>query len=219
MEELTVEYFKQICEATHQEGAYPSVYSYVNDLENNIMYLYHYYDYNNVVILDINEEISQGEHSYYLPDLFQQGQNQPPNIPEKPNGPPTGRANREYTYSTSTTDPDNDKILYLFDWGDGTECEWIGPYDSGEMISISHEWNSQGDYEIKVKAKDVYGEETDWSEPLSISMPKYRALLNFIRQGLFDVSKQIIMYFFHCAGFSIFHQSLYLEIKDSMKYP
>ena len=44
MEELTVEYFAQICEATHQEGAYPTVYSYVNDLQNNIMYLYHYYN-------------------------------------------------------------------------------------------------------------------------------------------------------------------------------
>ncbi len=203
MEELTIEYFTQICEATHQEGAYPTVYSYVNDLQNNIMHLYHYYNYDNVVLLDVNEEISQGEHSYYLPDLFQQEQNQPPNTPERPDGPSTGRTNREHTYSTSTTDPDNDKILYLFDWGDGTDSGWVGPYNSEETVRISHEWNREGNYEIKVKAKDIYGEETDWSEPLPISMPKYKLLFNFIQKERFDILKQIIRYYMNIVSYCL----------------
>jgi len=196
MDELTVDYFKQICEATHQEGAYPTVYSYVNDLKNNLMYLYHYYDYENVVILDIKAEISNGEHEYYLPDLFEQGQNHPPDIPKKPDGPSSGNVNREYTYSARTTDPDNDKILYLFEWGDGTDSGWLGPYNSGDLVSISHEWTVQGNFEIKVKAKDVYGEETSWSEPLSIKMPRYENLFNSIWQGFFYLLDKLIR---HCS--------------------
>jgi choloylglycine hydrolase len=178
MEGLTVEYFTQICNATHQEGAYPTVYSYVSDLQNNVMYIYHYYNYDNVVTIDVNEEISQGEHSYYLPDLFQQEENNPPNTPERPSGPSKGRINNKYTYFTSTTDPDDDQVFFLFDWGDELESGWMGPYNSGETARITHEWTSYGNYEIKVKARDVYGVETDWSEPLPISMPKNKVYIN-----------------------------------------
>jgi hypothetical protein len=177
MEQLTVGYFTSICEATHQEGAYPTVYSYVNDLQNNIMYLYHYYNYDNVVIIDVNEEISQGEHSYYLPNLFQPEQNHPPEIPKRPSGPSTGRVKNEYSYSVSTTDPDDNRILYLFDWDDGTDSGWLGPYESGEECHSSHSWISQGAYNIRVKAKDVYNAESEWSDPLSVSMPKTRQYL------------------------------------------
>lgn len=176
MVELTVDYFTDICDATHQEGAYPTVYSYVNDLQNNIMYLYYYYNFENVVILNVNEELSQGEHSYYLPDLFSHDQNQPPYTPDRPIGPSTGKVNRAYTFSTKTIDPDNNKVLYLFDWGDRTDSGWIGPYDSNKSASCSHEWNNQGSYKVKVKAKDIYGEETDWSESIAISMPKNKSI-------------------------------------------
>jgi choloylglycine hydrolase len=184
MEELTVEYFTEICEATHQEGAYPTVYSYVNDLKYNLMYLYHYYDYEKVVILDINEEISQGEHSYYLPDLFAGEENQPPLTPSRPDGPSSGRINRLYTFSASTTDPDDDRIFYMFDWGDGTNSGWLGPIDSGEIIQADHTWISQGTFEIRVKARDINGEISEWSEPSSTTMPRNkitnRPLLQFL---------------------------------------
>lgn len=192
MTELSVDYFTQICDATHQEGAYPTVYSYVNDLNNNIMYLYHYYNYDKVVVLDVNQEISQGGHSYYLPDLFQEGENHPPLTPSRPNGPSTGKTNREYTYSTSTTDPDDDKIMYMFDWGDGTESRWLGPVDSGEIIQADHEWDTKGIYEIKVKARDINGELSEWSETFSVSMPKYKVSFNFLKQIIFDILNQII---------------------------
>jgi len=68
----------------------------------------------------------------------------------------------------STLDPDGDDVFYLVDWDDGTSSEWLGPYQSGEVVEISHEWSEPGTYEIKVKAKDMHSGESDWSDPFTI---------------------------------------------------
>jgi len=114
--------------------------------------------------------------------------NNPPNKPSKPSGPTSGKAGSEYTYTSSTTDPDGDQIWYMWNWGDETGG-WLGPYTSGAVCEASHTWNAQGDYNVKVKAKDQYGEESPWSEPLSISMPKTkpysdRPFLRFLQNFL-----------------------------------
>ncbi|UCD12958.1 MAG: hypothetical protein JSW60_05165, partial [Thermoplasmatales archaeon] len=57
--------------------------------------------------------------------------NAPPEKPEQPDGPSEGITDIEYTFSSSTTDPEGDKIYYKFEWGDGTDSEWVGPYESG----------------------------------------------------------------------------------------
>jgi len=49
-----------------------------------------------------------------------------------PSGPANGKTGVECTYSTSTTDPNNYDLYYLFDWGDGTFSIWLGPYASGK---------------------------------------------------------------------------------------
>jgi len=95
-----------------------------------------------------------------------------PNKPERPSGVTSGKAGVEYTYETTAIDTDGDQIYYWFDWDDGSNSGWIGLYDSGQIVAASHEWTSQGSYQIKVKAKDVNGAESHWSDPLSISMPK-----------------------------------------------
>jgi len=92
--------------------------------------------------------------------------------PDTPSGPMNGKIGEEYNYSTSTTDVDGDSIYYYWSWGDNSNSEWIGPYTSGEEISITHIWDNRGDYSIKVKAKDQEGLESPWSDPLTISMPR-----------------------------------------------
>jgi len=67
-----------------------------------------------------------------------------------------------YTYSSSTTDPDGDKISYLFDWGDGSDSGWRGPYTSGTTAFATHLWSSPGTYYVKVKAKDEQGAVSRW---------------------------------------------------------
>ena len=99
-----------------------------------------------------------------------------PDKPSKPSGSTSGKAGTEYTYTSSTTDPDGDQIYYWFDWGDGTNSGWIGPLASGATGSAKHKWTSQGNYQIKVKAKDTADLESEWSDLLPVSMPKNKSL-------------------------------------------
>ncbi|UCB57956.1 MAG: hypothetical protein JSV67_04940 [Thermoplasmatales archaeon] len=91
-----------------------------------------------------------------------------PEKPELPEGPSSGSINVEYTYSSSTTDPDGDQIFYMFDWGDGTNSKWLGPYNSGETVNARHKWLVIGNYNVRVKAKDIHLNQSDWSEPASV---------------------------------------------------
>ena len=177
MDELSVEYFASICGATHQTGMYPSVYSNVYDLTEGIVYLYYFYNYENVIEINLEEELALGEHVYFLADLFESSNN-PPNKPSTPTGPVTGKTGEEYTYKGQTIDPEEDLLQYLFDWGDGTDSGWLGPYNSGETCEASHTWNRQGTYNVKVKAKDTEEHESEWSDPVAVSMPKNKQLVN-----------------------------------------
>ena len=86
----------------------------------------------------------------------------------------------------STVEPDGEDIYYKFDWDDGEMSEWLGPYQSGDLCSATHTWKKRGNYEIKVKAKDQNGAESDWSESLSISMPKNSIFTNFYSKIVLD---------------------------------
>lgn len=91
-----------------------------------------------------------------------------PYFPFKPFGPTMGFPNTLYSYSTNTTDPEGDQIYYLFDWDDGTDSGWLGPFDSEEICSTSHSWINNGIYDVKVRAKDIEGHISDWSNILIV---------------------------------------------------
>ena len=122
--------------------------------------------------------------------------NNPPNKPTI-TGPASGETNKSYTYSVSTIDLDGDQISYLIDWDDGTDSGWIGPYDSGQMGGASHIWATQGTYSIKVKAKDSNNVESEWSDPLLISMPKTKTistpLIRFLEKHLHILDLEFII--------------------------
>jgi len=102
--------------------------------------------------------------------------NSPPNKPSRPSGPTHGRIQISHSYQTSTTDSNLDQIYYMFDWDDGTNSGWMGPYESGQTVTASHVWSLRGSYGVKVKAKDSNDCESVWSDPLAISMPKSKAI-------------------------------------------
>jgi outer membrane protein assembly factor BamB len=118
-----------------------------------------------------------------------------PNVPE---GPTSGRVGVEYSYNSSCIDPDGDNLYYIWDWGDGSFSDWLGPYESGDIVSASHLWIEQNSYQIKVRTKDVKGLLSDWSDPIHVSMPKIKIISGFnfslykffeiftIFKGLFD---------------------------------
>ena len=82
-----------------------------------------------------------------------------------------GKVGEEYDYVLFTVDVDDDDIYYLIDWGDDNNSEWIGPYNSSEAIIISYMWEEKNNYMIKVKAKDIYNAESNWTT-LEVSMTK-----------------------------------------------
>jgi hypothetical protein len=115
-----------------------------------------------------------------------------PNKPSKPNGPMSGTTGTTYTYSSSTTDNEGDQIYYLFSWGDLTDSGWIGPFPSGTICEASKKWNGQRTYSVKVKAKDIEGHESPWSDPLSVTMPKPKNLASLLMQRFFEKHPSIL---------------------------
>jgi hypothetical protein len=69
------------------------------------------------------------------------------------NGSLSGHKNGVYYYTAMSTDPDNDSIQYIFNWGDGniTTTEFL---PNGTITTQSHEWLRPGKYVITVKAFD-----------------------------------------------------------------
>jgi len=96
--------------------------------------------------------------------------------------------------ATTTNDQDGDQIWFKWDWGDGNQSEWIGPYNTGDTCEATHTWDEKDDYEIKVKAKDEHGKESEWSDPLAISMPKNKAINPFLERLIerFPILEQIL---------------------------
>jgi len=95
-------------------------------------------------------------------------------IPNKPSisGPEEGNVGEELTFSTSSIDPYDKELSFLWEWGDGTQSDWLGPYDSGEIVSASYSWDEEGIYQVKVKAKNSDELESDWSNPFLVGIPK-----------------------------------------------
>ena len=96
--------------------------------------------------------------------------NKAPRIPAKPSGPTMVKSNNTATYASVTTDPNRDKVLYAFDWGDGT-ADTSALIKSGDTITQFHAWSAIGVYPVKVIAKDEKGKwSADWSDTLMVTV-------------------------------------------------
>ncbi|HWR64304.1 MAG TPA: M28 family peptidase [Candidatus Thermoplasmatota archaeon] len=85
-------------------------------------------------------------------------------------GPNSGVIDEMYTYHAVTTEPDGENVYYYFDWGDGTNSGWIGPFNSGQEGAAQKSWNSEGTYTVKAKAKDINGVQSSWSTPIVVTI-------------------------------------------------
>jgi len=127
---------------------------------------------------DVPYNVNGGDNSdrYPLMEPYGEFNNNPPAKPATPSGQhifvvfkfmlPFG-----VYYETSTTDPDPEIncIKYGWDWDDDFVVdEWTGFYSSGEEIDTYKEWNEGGVYHIRVIAKDYFGYESEWSDPLNV---------------------------------------------------
>jgi len=96
--------------------------------------------------------------------------------PTKPTiaGPTNGKPDIEYEFIFNSTDPNDDSIMYLIEWGDDT-TEWTEYGDSGEEFTLKHIWNKEGNYIIKAKAIDIDNAESNWSE-FKLNIPRNKAI-------------------------------------------
>jgi hypothetical protein len=72
-------------------------------------------------------------------------------------GPTWGFGGEEYEFTFVSTDPEGEDISYRILWDDGNDTGYLGPYSSGEQITLSHKWKLKGEYWIKAWAKDTWG--------------------------------------------------------------
>lgn len=85
-------------------------------------------------------------------------------------GPTEVDIGKDYDFSFVTDDPLGENLYYFIDWGDGNIEEWLGPYASGQEITVSHTWLTKGNFSITAKAKNVIGNEGGWSIPFCITV-------------------------------------------------
>ncbi len=96
--------------------------------------------------------------------------NEPPDIPSTPGGVSEGTVSTDYQFTATTTDPDANAVYYKWDWGNGVESDWLGPYNSGETCEETYQWADAGTYDVTVKAKDEWDAECDWSPALTVDI-------------------------------------------------
>ena len=96
-----------------------------------------------------------------------------PTIPEI-NGPTDAKIEEPCEYKLLSTDEDNDQLYYHIEWEED-DNEIFGPYPSGEEVTVEHVWSNKGSYNLKAKAVDINGAESEWAT-LEVTVPKNKAI-------------------------------------------
>jgi hypothetical protein len=61
---------REILDAVHMEGRSNTLYSNIYDLDDRLVYVYNFHDFDNEVVIDLGEELEKGPHVVDLPSLF-----------------------------------------------------------------------------------------------------------------------------------------------------
>lgn len=113
---------------------------------------------------------------------------EPFDAPEAPiiTGPLKGVPGVTYNYTFVATDPNGDDVYLWVEWGTYSSTGgWIGPFASGEEVTLNYTWKSKGAYNLKAKAKDSYGLESDWGT-LQVTMPRIMGLKDLFFLGFLE---------------------------------
>lgn len=96
--------------------------------------------------------------------MYNQTQIKPPEI----TGPEIGIIGEKYDCTVSTIDPQGNDVFYFIYWSDGVSG-WLGPYPSGQEVTVSHTWSKNGTYTIGAIAKNSDEFDSEWGI-LNVSM-------------------------------------------------
>jgi parallel beta-helix repeat protein len=120
---------------------------------------------------DTPHRVVTGSYDHYpLINLFSM-ENKPPGKPIITGGE-SGLQWTTHKLFVKSLDPNFDSVFYQINWGDGTESGWLGPFPYDENGIVSHTWKIHGTFRVKVRAKDVKGEISDWSDFFEINIEK-----------------------------------------------
>jgi len=87
---------------------------------------------------------------------------------DPPYGPTEGIVNYVYTFCIVIPNNQEYEPYYvIWDWGDGSYSDWLGPFVAEETVCDEHSWNLTGYYEIRVGIRDFFQNIT-WTNPLII---------------------------------------------------
>ena len=70
---------------------------------------------------------------------------------------------------------------------------WIGPFDSGEDVSLSNMWFEEGTIEIRVKARDEHGAETEFvTMPITVPKKQIHPFFDLIAEYLPNLNTKLL---------------------------
>ncbi|MBN2543263.1 tetratricopeptide repeat protein [bacterium] len=70
-ENISIDLFRKILSAVHQEGDWGGTqYSNIYDLNAGLIYLYHFHNFEDGMLIEIDTELAKGENFYDIPMLF-----------------------------------------------------------------------------------------------------------------------------------------------------
>jgi hypothetical protein len=102
-----------------------------------------------------------------------------------------------YSFKVKGTDVDDDQIRFRFDWGDNTSntvTEYVSP---GEELTVTHTWEKEGDYRVRIYAEDVGGGISPSNRiSASIGSTMNIAMIAIVVVGVVIVSIQVMFVIF-----------------------
>jgi hypothetical protein len=111
--------------------------------------------------------------------------NKAPNAPTV-TGPASGMVGVSMDFNVSGTDPNNDKVKYIIEWGDGTNTTGA-LVDSGTSVKFSHSWSAVGSYGVKAMSTDALGLISVWSQVLQVVITKDQGGGDTVKPTVTDV--------------------------------
>ncbi|MFO7678149.1 MAG: NosD domain-containing protein [Thermoplasmatota archaeon] len=123
--------------------------------------------------------INGSDNKDNYPHMQQVIGNLPPTTPKIISGPPVAGQNISLFFTAQAYDYEGDELFYQWDWRDGNLSDWKGPYQPGEQMKLNYSWPLKGIYDIRVKARDIHGLESEWSEPFNISIDTQISIATF----------------------------------------
>jgi len=113
-----------------------------------------------------------------------------PNLPPEVSqlqGPSQGYVDDELAFSATAVDPEGGTVFVRFktDYMSPFDSKpmsdisyWLGPESSGSIFEIVHCWSIPVVYRVSAQAKDSSGAESEWSEPVTVTITEIGAPLN-----------------------------------------